>query len=169
MSCILAFSLHPWSHKHTDHLGPRLASHLRFFGPLPSRQPGNNSCGEMLIWLHLLTSLILLHLTLFKIFQDLVGLLWSRYGLRFPLQTWLIGWLFLYPFHEQFSPRAWKHAYVLLCSLWRSRELRGTNNYLESSYILRCWGQLFLGPRRQITTIMPTKFHTCNFFLAKMD
>ena len=44
-------------------------------------------------------------------------------------------------------------------SLWQRRSRGswdGVGNYLESSYTLWCWWPLFLDPRRQITTVMPT-------------
>lgn len=37
-------------------------------------------------------------------------------------------------------------------------------NYLGSSIILRCWRQLYLDPRRQITTVMPTPPTQATFF-----
>lgn len=112
-------------------------------------------------------------LTLLQIFQDLAGLPWSRSDLGFPRQTWFICWLLFFSLTWAAPSESLEARVQASVQPWRFvGGWGGAHNYLESSTSLRCWRQLFLGPGRQITTVMPPNAHTshtCSFFHARAD
>ena len=59
------------------------------------------------------------------------------------------------------------HVSMWFAKVWRNWD--GVGNDLENSSTLRCWWQLYLDPKRQVTTVMPTTLTQATFIHARMD